>query len=81
MVDAGRGEALRKRKPGDDLEIRAAADDYLQMAHGDAAAALVLAVADGMAVSSHVSRGFVRWGQPRRRVLTAGVTSPSGRPL
>ena len=67
MVDAGRGEALREREPEDDPDVRAAADDYLRMVGGDREAALLLAVADGMAVSSQVSRGFVRWGQPRRR--------------
>lgn len=67
MVDAGQGEALREREAEDGPEIRAAADDYLRMAGGDRDTALLLAVADGMAVSSQVSRGFVRWGQPRRR--------------
>lgn len=67
MVDAGQGEALRLREPADTPEVRAAADDYLRLVGGDTGAALLLAVADGMAVSSHVSRGFVRWGQPKRR--------------
>ena len=67
MVDAGRREVVCEREPQEEPEVRAVADDYLHMAAGDRDAALLLAVADGMAVSSQISRGFVRWGQPQRR--------------
>ena len=43
------------------------ADQYLARTGGDAKAALVEAVRDGIAVAGSVSRGFVRWGQPASR--------------
>ena len=65
MHDAGPEGDAADEVPSkhDAVEI---ADRYLAEAAGDAHAALVRAVVDGIAISALVSRGFARWGAPER---------------
>lgn len=74
MHDAGRGPSLPEAEavPAHPREVLALAAAYLDRAHGDARATLVEAVADGVAVTALVSRGFARWAPPARLIRRAG---------
>lgn len=54
-----------------DPDIEAIAQAYVELAQGNVRLALCVSVADRIAASRLVSRGFARWGQPApRRCLT-----------
>ena len=50
-----------------DAEIEAIAEAYVEMARGNVRLALSVSVADRIAATKLVSRGFARWGQPTPR--------------
>jgi hypothetical protein len=71
MQGAARGDSRSERSAGpasdSDAEIEAIADAYVELARGNVRLALSVSIADRIAATRLVSRGFARWGQPTPR--------------